>query len=130
MASLLSKIIFATRLYSRERTSVIFRSIHIYNIIFLGRSPHDSSANVIDGMVKKTLSSLGLTEVRKNRIGPHFQRGISGGQKRRVTIASSVVTQPQILLCDEPTSGLGTMAGYQVASASELRSYFRMSQSH
>ncbi|KAF9519274.1 hypothetical protein BS47DRAFT_85578 [Hydnum rufescens UP504] len=79
--------------------------------------PHDTPANVIDGVVKNTLRSLGLTDVRKNRIGAHFQRGISGGQRRRVTIASSVVTQPQILLCDEPTSGLDSMTGYQVASA-------------
>jgi ATP-binding cassette, subfamily G (WHITE), member 2 len=73
----------------------------------------------MDGMVKKTLRSLGLTDVRKNRIGTYFQRGISGGQKRRVTIASSVVTQPRIFLCDEPTSGLDSMTGYQVACASE-----------
>ncbi|KAF9504510.1 hypothetical protein BS47DRAFT_1374383 [Hydnum rufescens UP504] len=80
-------------------------------------SPHDTPVNVIDEMVRKTLSSVGLTDVQKNRIGPHFQRGISGGQKRRVSIASSVVAQPQILLCDEPTSGLDSMTGYQVASA-------------
>ncbi|KAF9519008.1 hypothetical protein BS47DRAFT_1337557 [Hydnum rufescens UP504] len=79
--------------------------------------PHDTPTNVIDGMVRKTLRSLGLTDVRKNRIGTHFQRGISGGQKRRVTIASSVVTQPRILLCDEPTSGLDSRTGYEVASA-------------
>ncbi|KAF9517565.1 hypothetical protein BS47DRAFT_1389827 [Hydnum rufescens UP504] len=86
-----------------------------YSALF--SSPHGTPGNVIDEMVKKTLGSLGLTDVRKNRIGAHFQRGISGGQKRRVTIASSVVAQPQILLCDEPTSGLDSMTGYQVASA-------------
>ncbi|KAF9520412.1 hypothetical protein BS47DRAFT_1447053 [Hydnum rufescens UP504] len=76
--------------------------------------PHDTPTEMIDWMVKKTLRSLGLTDVRKNLIGTHFQRGISGGQKRRVTIASSVVTQPQILLCDEPTSGLDSTTSYQV----------------
>ncbi|KAF9517567.1 hypothetical protein BS47DRAFT_508956 [Hydnum rufescens UP504] len=78
--------------------------------------PHDTPTDVMDGIVKKTLRSLGLTDVRKNRIGSHFRRGISGGQKRRVTIASSVITQPQILLCDEPMSGLDSATGYQVAS--------------
>ncbi|KAF9513077.1 hypothetical protein BS47DRAFT_1362754 [Hydnum rufescens UP504] len=79
--------------------------------------PHDTPTNVIDGVVKKTLRSLGLTDVRKNRIGTYFERGISRGQKRRVTIASSVITQPRILLCDEPMSGLDSTTGYQVASA-------------
>ncbi|KAF9512111.1 hypothetical protein BS47DRAFT_1363395 [Hydnum rufescens UP504] len=79
--------------------------------------PHDTPTNVMDGMVKNTLRSLGLTDIRKNRIGTYFQRGVSGGQKRRVTIASSVVTQPRIFLCDEPTSGLDSMTGYQVACA-------------
>jgi ABC-type multidrug transport system ATPase subunit len=102
----------------------------VHNVIFSGRLPHDTPTNVIDGVVKKTLRSLGLTDVRKNRIGTYFERGISGGQKRRVTIASSVITQPRILLCDEPMSGLDSTTGYQVANASErLRSYFRTSES-
>jgi ABC-type multidrug transport system ATPase subunit len=93
--------------------------VPVYNIILLARLPHDTPTDAMDWMVKKTLRSLGLTDVRKNLIGTHFQRGISGGQKRRVTIASSVVTQPQILLCDEPTSGLDSTTSYQVTSASE-----------
>jgi ATP-binding cassette, subfamily G (WHITE), member 2 len=84
----------------------------------------------MDGIVKKMLHSLGLTDVRKNRVSTYFKRGISRGQKWHVTIASSVITQPQILLCDEPMSGLDSAMGYQVASTSEqLRSYFQMSKS-
>ncbi|KAF9517566.1 hypothetical protein BS47DRAFT_1359591 [Hydnum rufescens UP504] len=51
-------------------------------------------------------------------LSTYFERGVSGGQKRRVTIASSVITQPRILLCDEPMSGLDSTTGYQVATAS------------
>ena len=36
-----------------------------------------------------------------------FFLGISGGEKRRLGFASEIITNPQILFCDEPTSGLG-----------------------
>lgn len=72
----------------------------------------------ISRRVEDTLQSMGLSEVADHRIGTPIQRGISGGQKRRVTIASAVVSQPQILLCDEPTSGLDSTTSYKVISSS------------
>lgn len=62
---------------------------------------------------------MGLTDVANNRIGTPIQRGISGGQKRRVTIASAVVSRPRILLCDEPTSGLDSTTSMKVIASSE-----------
>jgi hypothetical protein len=38
-------------------------------------------------------------------IGTPIQKGISGGQKRRVGVASQLITSPKILFLDEPTSG-------------------------
>lgn len=40
-------------------------------------------------------------------INPSNSTGISGGEKRRLAFASEIITNPQILFCDEPTSGLG-----------------------
>lgn len=54
-----------------------------------------------------------------NRIGNAVQRGISGGQKRRVTIGTSLVTRPKILLLDEPTSGLDSRTGREVLKTSK-----------
>lgn len=52
------------------------------------------------------LQELGLRQVAGNKIGTPIQRGISGGQKRRVSLGCAAITDPQILFLDEVTSGL------------------------
>jgi ABC-type multidrug transport system ATPase subunit len=49
---------------------------------------------------------LGIEHIANTKIGIAGKRGISGGEKRRVSIAMEVVTSPSILFLDEPTSGL------------------------
>lgn len=57
---------------------------------------------------------LGLAHVASNRIGTPLQRGISGGQKRRVTIGNGLVSLSPILFLDEPTSGLDSATAHEV----------------
>jgi ABC-type multidrug transport system ATPase subunit len=57
-------------------------------------------------IVDKTLNDLGISHIALSRIGGNDARGISGGEKRRVSIGIELVTSPSILLLDEPTSGL------------------------
>ncbi len=52
------------------------------------------------------LLKIGLRDCADNLIGSELKKGISGGEKRRVTIAIQILTDPRILLLDEPTSGL------------------------
>lgn len=54
-------------------------------------------------IVQRTLDSLGLTHVANSRIGGGGVRGISGGEKRRVSIGVELVTSPSVLFLDEPT---------------------------
>ncbi|EST05077.1 ABC-2 type transporter [Kalmanozyma brasiliensis GHG001] len=71
----------------------------------------------IDARVDVIIADLGLTSVASQRIGTPIQRGISGGQKRRVSIGCSLVTLPKILFLDEPTSGLDTFTAHEVVGA-------------
>ncbi|CDK29990.1 unnamed protein product [Kuraishia capsulata CBS 1993] len=57
---------------------------------------------LVDGFIRK----MGLTECRNTPIGSEFVKGISGGEKRRVSIAIQLLNNPKILFLDEPTSGL------------------------
>ncbi|KAF2088527.1 ABC transporter-like protein [Saccharata proteae CBS 121410] len=52
------------------------------------------------------LFKMGLKDCADNLIGGELVKGISGGEKRRVTIAVQILTDPRVLLLDEPTSGL------------------------
>eukprot|EP00933_Yihiella_yeosuensis_P012727 TRINITY_DN12179_c0_g2_i1.p1 TRINITY_DN12179_c0_g2~~TRINITY_DN12179_c0_g2_i1.p1 ORF type:complete len:908 (-),score=182.44 TRINITY_DN12179_c0_g2_i1:79-2802(-) len=56
--------------------------------------------------VDTVLEDVGLLHVADTKIGGESVRGISGGQRRRVTLARGIAANPNLLFCDEPTSGL------------------------
>ncbi|KAL8730228.1 MAG: hypothetical protein Q9166_004205 [cf. Caloplaca sp. 2 TL-2023] len=64
--------------------------------------------------VEELLSSFGLREQANTLVGTPIRKGISGGQKRRLSIASQLITGPQLLFLDEPTSGLDSTASFEV----------------
>jgi len=64
--------------------------------------------------VDQLLSSFGLQNQAESIVGTPIRKGISGGQKRRLSIASQLITAPKILFLDEPTSGLDSTASYEV----------------
>lgn len=55
---------------------------------------------------EEVLLKLGLKDCADNLVGSEIIKGISGGEKRRVSIAVQMLSDPRVLLLDEPTSGL------------------------
>ncbi|KAL5699377.1 ATP-binding cassette sub- G member 1 [Ranunculus cassubicifolius] len=61
-----------------------------------------------------TIKEMGLQDSMNTRIGGWGHKGISGGQRRRVSICIEILTRPKLLFLDEPTSGLDSAASYHV----------------
>ncbi|KAG5076545.1 hypothetical protein JHK82_055240 [Glycine max] len=64
--------------------------------------------------VESLLQELGLFHVADSFVGDEENRGISGGERKRVSIGVDMIHNPPILLLDEPTSGLDSTSALQV----------------
>lgn len=73
-------------------------------------------ASEIASLVDNMLVALGLDECASTMVGNDVIKGVSGGQKKRTSIAAELITNPAITFLDEPTSGLDTAAAYKVVS--------------
>ena len=47
-------------------------------------------------------------------VGGHDIKGISGGERKRTSIAFELVSDPQVIFLDEPTSGLDSLTAYVI----------------
>ncbi|KAJ2450338.1 hypothetical protein EV183_004360 [Coemansia sp. RSA 2336] len=56
--------------------------------------------------VNAVIRQLRLEAARNTRIGNEETRGVSGGERKRVSIGTELLTDPRLLFLDEPTSGL------------------------
>lgn len=70
----------------------------------------------VQARIQQLTRSFGLHNQSQTLIGTPLQKGLSGGQKRRVSVATQLITSPKILYLDEPTSGLDSTASYEVIS--------------
>ncbi len=80
----------------------------------IGKEHSDLEKNEI---VEDIIKLLRLEKCRNTIIGDHQHRGLSGGEKRRVSIAVDVVHYPSVIFLDEPTSGLDSTTALSVVDS-------------
>jgi ABC-type multidrug transport system ATPase subunit len=81
----------------------VFESLMLAGHFFLPNSLTDEKKREI---VEATIAELGLVKARDTIIGDDVVRGVSGGERKRASIATQLLTDPAVLFLDEPTSGL------------------------
>ncbi|KAJ1961092.1 hypothetical protein GGI12_003436 [Dipsacomyces acuminosporus] len=64
--------------------------------------------------VADVMHQLRLSHVKGSKIGDALNRGVSGGERKRVSIGVGLVTDPDIIVLDEPTSGLDSNSAEMV----------------
>lgn len=78
------------------------------------RLPPPSTAAERQRLVEEVIAELGLKEAADTRVGNHVHRGLSGGEKRRVSIGVQMLANPSVLFLDEPTTGLDASSAFQL----------------
>jgi ABC-type multidrug transport system ATPase subunit/pSer/pThr/pTyr-binding forkhead associated (FHA) protein len=83
---------------------IIHRELTVYRTLYYVarlRLSRDVSTQEIDQIVNEVMDVTGLAERRDVPVGQ-----LSGGQRKRVSIAVELITKPSVIFLDEPTSGL------------------------
>lgn len=93
--------------FRREQLGFIFQDFNLldtltaYENIALALSIQNTPTQLIDAQVKRVAKQLGIEEVLKK-----YPYQMSGGQKQRVASARAIITNPKLILADEPTGAL------------------------
>lgn len=93
--------------FRREDLGFIFQDFNLldtltaYENIALALSIQNVKANEIERRIKKVSEDLGIKDVLKK-----YPYQMSGGQKQRVASARAIITNPKLILADEPTGAL------------------------
>ncbi|KAI9159194.1 hypothetical protein H9P43_008531 [Blastocladiella emersonii ATCC 22665] len=78
------------------------------------RLPHDMPEAERMRRVDETISMLGLDKCKHSLIGTATMKGISGGEKKRVSMAMELISNPPAIFLDESTSGLDCFNAWSV----------------
>ncbi|XP_057422969.1 ABC transporter G family member 7 isoform X2 [Lotus japonicus] len=76
--------------------------------------PNISSAEERDEYVNNLLFKLGLVSCADTNVGDSKVRGISGGEKKRLSMACELLASPSVIFADEPTTGLDAFQAEKV----------------
>ena len=101
--------------FRREELGFIFQDFNLldtltaYENIALALTIQKVNAGEIDRRVKEIAQKLGITEILKK-----YPYQVSGGQKQRIASARAIITNPKLVLADEPTGALDSKSARQL----------------
>ncbi|EHK2337680.1 TPA: ABC transporter ATP-binding protein [Clostridium perfringens] len=106
--------------FRRDELGFIFQDFNLldtltaYENIALALTIQGKKPKEIDDLIKKVAKSLGIDGILKK-----FPYQISGGQKQRVASARAIVTNPSLILADEPTGALDSKSARMLLDSFE-----------
>ncbi|HJF36324.1 MAG TPA: ABC transporter ATP-binding protein, partial [Clostridium perfringens] len=106
--------------FRRDELGFIFQDFNLldtltaYENIALALTIQGKKPKEIDSLIKKVAKSLGIDGILNK-----FPYQISGGQKQRVASARAIVTNPSLILADEPTGALDSKSARMLLDSFE-----------
>lgn len=101
--------------FRREQLGFVFQDFNLldtltaYENIAIALTIQKVNATEIDNRVKEIATKLGVSDILKK-----YPYQVSGGQKQRIAIARAIITNPKLILADEPTGALDSKSSRQV----------------
>lgn len=100
----------------RQEAGMVFQQFYLFphltaleNVMFGPQRVRGANKEQAEKLAKELLAKVGLAERAH-----HYPSELSGGQQQRVAIARAVVTNPKLILADEPTGNLDSKNGAEV----------------
>ena len=106
--------------FRREELGFIFQDFNLldtltaYENIALALTIQKMNPKIIDRKVKEVAKNLGITDILNK-----YPYQVSGGQKQRIASARAVITNPKMVLADEPTGALDSKSARQLLETFE-----------
>jgi ABC-type multidrug transport system ATPase subunit len=76
------------------------------------RLPNGVPKQEREALVSNIILELGLKDCANTMVGDSMHKGLSGGEKRRLSIGIQLLANPSLLFLDEPTTGLDAHSAY------------------
>jgi lipopolysaccharide export system ATP-binding protein len=87
----------------------VFRKLSVEDNLYAVAETLELAAGMADQMVSELLEEFGITNLRK-----HLAYTLSGGERRRLEIARSMMIKPAFVLLDEPLAGIDPLAVLEI----------------
>ena len=96
---------------------IILRTMTVYEALYMSallKLPETTSIEEKKNIVDKMISTLHLEKCKDTIVGDSTLKGISGGERKRLSVGMEMIMNPSIIFLDEPTSGLDTYTAYSL----------------